>query len=118
MTDNGAADRLRSERVAALEHLAILEAALRDVVESSGSTTGDDEHDPEGSTIAFERAQVAALAARARQRLADVDAAVERLNSGAYGACTRCGRPIAPERLAARPAAEQCVRCAARPGDR
>lgn len=105
--------RLEVERAATLEHLAILDAAIRDVVESAGSTTGDDEHDPEGATIAFERAQVSALAQQARQRLAEVDAAVVRLDLGGYGICRRCSQPIAPERLAARPAAGLCVRCAA-----
>lgn len=85
---------------------------MRDVVESADSTTGDDEHDPEGSTIAFERAQVHALAQQARERLGEVDAAMARLDVGAYGMCGRCGQPIAPERLAARPAAALCIICA------
>lgn len=106
------ASLLSDERAAALGQLGILEGALRDVVESAGSTTGDDEHDPEGSTIAFERAQLSALAQRARQRLCEVDAALARLGAGGYGVCERCCQPIAPERLAARPAAALCIGCA------
>jgi RNA polymerase-binding transcription factor DksA len=67
---------------------------------------------PEGATIAFERQQVAALLVAARQRLADVDAALARRAEGGYGTCADCGRPIAPERLAARPAARTCIDCA------
>ena len=68
----------------------------------------DDEHDPEGATIAFERQQVAALLEQARRRLADVDAAVTAVEAGTYGRCESCGKPIAPERLAARPTARTC----------
>ena len=49
----------------------------------------------------------------------DVDAALRRLADGRYGVCDRCGQPIGAERMAARPAAATCVRCAAggrRPG--
>ena len=105
-------DALAAERPALLEQAAILDAALRDIVQSAGSTTGDDEHDPEGATIAFERANVAALAQGARARLVEVDAALHRVTTGAYGRCLVCGQPIGAERLAARPAAEHCTRCA------
>jgi RNA polymerase-binding transcription factor DksA len=73
----------------------------------------DDEHDPEGSTVAFEREQYAAMRAQAQQHLADVDAALARLAAGAYGRCERCGEPIADARLDALPAARRCITCAA-----
>ncbi len=79
---------------------------------ASRSSNADDEHDPEGATIAFERQQVAALLESARRRLADVDAALARRETGDYGRCESCGRPIAAERLAARPAARTCIDCA------
>ena len=74
----------------------------------------DDEHDPEGSTVAFEREQLAALRRAAREHLEEIDAALARLAAGSYGLCERCGRPIAGERLAALPAARRCVDCAGR----
>ncbi|MET7718880.1 TraR/DksA C4-type zinc finger protein [Streptomyces sp. NPDC005407] len=73
----------------------------------------DDEHDPEGSSTAFERAHVAALLAQTRDHLADLDRALERLERGDYGRCEGCGEPIPAERLEVRPAASTCVRCAA-----
>ena len=82
------------------------------MVAASKASNADDEHDPEGATIAFERQQVAALLDSARRRLADVDAALERRTAGSYGICATCGRAIAPERLAARPAARTCIDCA------
>ena len=43
--------------------------------------------------------------------LADIDAALERLDAGTYGQCIECGTTIAPARLAAHPAAPRCVSC-------
>ena len=53
-----------------------------------------------------------ALLEQARRRLADVDAAIRNVEGGIYGICETCGRPIAAERLAARPAARTCIDCA------
>ena len=50
--------------------------------------------------------------ARALERVAALDDALRRLAEGRYGVCDRCGQPIGAERLAARPAAVTCVRCA------
>ena len=83
-----------------------------EIVAASRSSNADDEHDPEGAMIAFERQQVAALLERARRRLADVDAAVTAVEAGTYGRCESCGRPIGAERLAARPTARTCITCA------
>lgn len=82
------------------------------VIESSSLTAGDDEHDPEGATIAFERAQLMALLAQARADLADLDRAAQRLHDGTYQCCERCGREIGEQRLTALPAARTCIGCA------
>jgi DnaK suppressor protein len=82
------------------------------IVEASQSVSTDDEHDPEGSTIAFERAQVAALLDQAERQLAELDAAVARVDAGGYGRCESCGGQIAAERLLVRPAATRCIACA------
>ncbi|MEH0844497.1 TraR/DksA C4-type zinc finger protein [Micromonospora sp. CPCC 205711] len=92
--------------------IASLTRDLNGVIDASLSSNADDEHDPEGATIAFERAQVAALLAGARRRLADLDDALSRLDAGTYGRCERCGLPIPAERLAVRPSARTCVHCA------
>jgi DnaK suppressor protein len=101
-----AADRDRTvARIAALERDL---AALFDATEDAP----DDEHDPEGATIGFERAQVTALLADARRQLAELDEVADRVAAGTYGTCEACGRPIGTERLEARPTARRCVRCA------
>jgi DnaK suppressor protein len=52
-----------------------------------------------------------ALRDRATQQLELVEAALARLDAGTYGACQRCGRPIAAERLGALPWAANCIEC-------
>lgn len=81
------------------------------MIEGSRWTTDDDEHDPEGSTIAFERAKIAALIADTESELRDIDAAESRLATGTYGSCERCGGEIPAIRLEALPAARRCVHC-------
>ncbi|MDT0278086.1 TraR/DksA family transcriptional regulator [Blastococcus goldschmidtiae] len=106
------ADPLDAERAAALAQVEALTREFDEVVAASKASNADDEHDPEGATIAFERQQVAALLESTRARLADVEAALARRAEGGYGICQTCGRPIAPERLAARPSARTCIDCA------
>ena len=92
--------------------LAALTDEFDEVVSASLDTNADDEHDPEGHTIAFERAQVDALVRQARQRLAEVDAALARLDAGSYGVCERCGGAVGDGRLEARPETRLCIDCA------
>jgi DnaK suppressor protein len=108
--------RLNSNRDAALRQIAQLEREFAAIVASAsdGSAGGDDEHDPEGATVAFERQHVAALLGQARAQLTAIDSALRKLDAGRYEICDICGGQIGAERLAARPAALTCVRCAAR----
>ena len=59
----------------------------------------------------FEQQRDLALRDHNEQHLAAVEAALVRLDDGTYGACLRCGRPIAPERLDALPWAAHCIDC-------
>lgn len=104
--------RLDEERRRALARLAAVTGEFDQVVASSLDTNADDEHDPEGATIAFERSQIGSVVRMARARVAEVDAAIARLEAGTYGTCERCRGPIAPARLEARPATRTCIDCA------
>lgn len=104
--------RLLEQRAETLDEIATLRRDLEDVIGSATSTTGDDEHDPEGATIGFERAQAQAMLDAANERLSAVDSALARLDAGTYGVCAVCGKPIGAERLEARPTAERCIDCA------
>jgi DnaK suppressor protein len=110
-----AKSRLNIDREQTLGQIAELEREFTAIVASAadGSAGGDDEHDPEGATVAFERQHVAALLDRARAHLEAIDTALRKVDAGSYEICDVCGRPIGAERLAARPAALTCVQCAA-----
>jgi DnaK suppressor protein len=107
------AGALAAHRERTTARLRALEADRRSIVEASEDANLDDEHDPEGATVAYERAFVISLLEAARASLAALDDAEARLAAGRYGACSVCGRPIGIERLRADPAAVNCVRCAA-----
>ncbi len=105
-------DALAAQRALATEQIASLTRNFEDIVEAVEQTNNDDEHDPEGTTIAFERAQVSALLNQAKADLAAIDAALERLDGDAFGTCEVCAGLIGTARLEAIPAATKCVSCA------
>jgi RNA polymerase-binding transcription factor DksA len=108
-------ERLLEEHRRTGELIGSLRAEIADIIDSARLVATDDEHDPEGSTIAFERSRVDALLQGAAAHLAEIAAALDRVGDGRYGSCERCGEVIAPERLAARPASTTCLHCAANP---
>jgi RNA polymerase-binding transcription factor len=59
----------------------------------------------------FEQQRDLALRDRALALLELVEAALARLDDGSFGACLRCGKPIAPGRLEALPWAAHCIDC-------
>lgn len=105
---------LRDARERALRLVFELTGVFNEIVDSSDLANLDDEHDPEGATVAFERAQISVLLERAQSQLAEVDAALKRLHQGVYGVCEHCGMDIPAERLEAQPATRVCVGCATR----
>ncbi|WP_083283139.1 TraR/DksA C4-type zinc finger protein [Humibacillus sp. DSM 29435] len=105
--------RLAADRAATASRLAALQSGFAGVVAASEGSNADDEHDPEGSTIAYERSQLAALVAQAEAHLVDIDRASERIAAGDYGRCEVCGTDIPSGRLEARPTASTCIACAA-----
>lgn len=105
-------DALARERSDAVRRLADLEQLHLRMVDASRDDNADDEHDTEGQTIAWDRAQNSALVDATRERIAEIDAATARFADGWDGACEVCGRPIPHERLMARPTATRCVSCA------
>jgi len=104
--------RLDELRAATVRRAAGLVSSFDDIVEATTDVATDDEHDPEGHTIAWERQQIAALIDETGFTLADIEAAEQRLHDGRYGTCTTCGLEITPERLEALPATPTCLSCA------
>lgn len=104
--------RLAALRAATLRRAASLSHTFDGIVEAASDVATDDEHDPEGATIAWERQQVAALRDETAITLAQIDAAEQRLVDGTYGDCITCGSQVGPDRLEALPATPSCVSCA------
>lgn len=102
---------LRRQLAAAENRIEALAGDRSRIVAASESSNADDEHDPEGATIAYERELLASLLGSAREDRVEVLAALERLAAGGYGSCEACGRPIGEPRLAARPTARRCIAC-------
>ena len=110
--DGTPTERLGAERERTVEQVEALRRSFDDIVAAAEEGAPDDEHDPEGHTIAWERQQVAALLAAAEGRLEELDRAVARVADGTYGRCEVCGDAIAGERLEALPTTTTCVTCA------
>jgi DnaK suppressor protein len=51
------------------------------------------------------------LSENQRQKVRDIDAALERLAKGEYGICMRCEEEIPPRRMEVRPFSRYCVDC-------
>ena len=92
--------------------IADLEADLA-AIAASTALVPDDEHDPEGSTVGYERSRVTALLTAARRHLSEVQVSIDRVQRGDVGHCDDCGAAIPAERLAALPTARLCVACSA-----
>jgi DnaK suppressor protein len=75
------------------------------------------DYDPnfaDSSQVTAERGENEALVTKLAETLREVEHALEKFATDTYGVCERCGKPIAPARLEARPEARLCIDCAAR----
>jgi DnaK suppressor protein len=77
-----------------------------DPISDAGGLVSD-EADDAGAMSDAERSQ--AVVRNSEALLAEVTAALERLDNGTYGTCARCGRPIDPRRLERLPYATLCI---------
>jgi DnaK suppressor protein len=106
----GVRERLESELAAVEDRMRSMSTDMDGLVDASRNSNADDEHDPEGATIAYERSQLATLLDQARAHRQEVEAALGRLDAGTYGICVVCGEAIGDARLEARPSARTCLR--------
>ena len=86
-----------------------LRAGIAEGIEAPGPMTYGSQ--AAAASQVFEQQRDLALRDHNAQHLEAVLAALDRLDDGTYGACLRCGRPIAPERLDALPWAAHCIDC-------
>lgn len=100
-------EQRRAGLVAAVEGLNH-EVSLVDEAGGIVSTRLDD-HPADAATDTFARELDEGLEDDAVRLLADVDAALARIEAGTYGLCRVCGREIGEERLEAVPTAILCI---------
>ncbi|MGP3981320.1 TraR/DksA family transcriptional regulator [Streptomyces sp. KR80] len=85
------------------------EVAITGLMRESGDGAGDDQADTGAKNIT--REHELALAANAREMLAQTERALGRIDAGTYGLCESCSRPIGKARMQAFPRATLCVDC-------
>jgi RNA polymerase-binding protein DksA len=110
-----------SNDASTVDYRALLEeerGQLRDKLAELGFGDGDslsyDANFADSSQVTAERGEAETLALQLRDALAEVEHALNKLTDGSYGHCESCGKPIAPARLEAKPAARQCIDCASK----
>ncbi|TML94237.1 MAG: hypothetical protein E6G03_13690 [Actinobacteria bacterium] len=106
-------------REALLEERRRVEAALqnlhdensRSLSEDAGEETAYDNHLADTATETYDRELDYTLEENSEHVLAEIDAALRRIENGTYGTCTNCGKQIPEERLEALPWATLCIDC-------
>lgn len=103
--------RLQALRTELYAELMARDRVLAEPVEARGEDATPSQHPADVGTDLFERESAVGLQLAFRWELAEVLAALERMDEGTYGACLDCGARIAAERLEARPHAARCLDC-------
>ncbi len=96
-------DRLLAQKTELSRRVSSIHAHARDPLEADS-----EEQAAQLGNVAV----VSALESEAVRELAEIEAALQRINAGIYGVCISCGESIGGPRLRARPAATECVDCA------
>jgi RNA polymerase-binding protein DksA len=99
------------------ERRAELERLLEVMTERLEKLTRDTQraYDADSAEQAQERENdevVDAIGIETRESIAQIRAALQRIDDGRYGECAACGEPISEARLSARPEASHCIKCA------
>jgi RNA polymerase-binding protein DksA len=81
------------------------------LAEETGEDAVYDNHLGDTATETYDRELDYTLEENSEHVLADIDAALKRIEDGSYGTCTNCGTQIPEERLEARPSATLCIDC-------
>jgi RNA polymerase-binding protein DksA len=79
------------------------------IADETDEPTFQDNHLGDIATVTFDREMATTLEDNATHVLAEINAALARIDADTYGLCERCGEPIGAERLEALPWATLCI---------
>ena len=102
-------DELHEARQHSVELLREAEDGLDGLMRDSGDGAGQDQADMGATT--FERDHELTVVNSERDKLAQIDRALARIDDATYGVCESCGEPIGKGRLMAFPRATLCMTC-------
>lgn len=85
--------------------------ALELTEDGANQDMADEDGFGEGDTLNVERDRLLLVAAEAQAKVAEIDAAIAKVEAGNYGLCESCAKPIPPARLEVVPEATLCVSC-------
>ena len=109
---------LEDLRARLLEERAELEGQLTTIEETSFATSQSDmsgevsfdEENADAGTFTFERERDLSIENNVRDLMGKIDRALARMDEGAYGVCSRCGKPIEKARMKALPYVDLCIK--------
>ena len=101
-------EMLRRRKAFLADDVLGLERAWTDHSEMDGAHSN---HMAESGSDSFEEDVRLTRMESAGEEIDEIDAALERLHEGAYGACEECGKALSLERLRAIPYARLCLPC-------
>jgi RNA polymerase-binding transcription factor DksA len=104
-------ERLLTERSELEEQLTTIEE--QSFATSQSDLSGEvafDEENADAGTFTFERERDLSIENNVRDLLAKIGRALARMDEGAYGICSRCGKPIEKARLKALPYVDLCLK--------
>ena len=101
-----------------LDERAELETQLTTIEETSFATSQSDmsgevsfdEENADAGTFTFERERDLSIENNVRDLMGKIDRALARMDEGAYGVCSRCGKPIEKARMKALPYVDLCIK--------
>ena len=106
--------RLESERRDLLASIARTEAELATPVDDRGEDTTASQHPADVASDLYAREIALLTDLSLREQIADIDAALQRLERHTYGTCVDCGDRVPEARLEVHPQAARCVTCQTR----
>ncbi|MFH1833958.1 MAG: TraR/DksA family transcriptional regulator [bacterium] len=108
-------DALRLQLVGERERLqrevADLDADLSQSLEDSSEESPYDQHMAETAGVTLDREIDLTLEENAQASIAQIDRALSKIESGTYGRCEKCEKPIGDGRLRVAPSATLCIEC-------